>query len=212
MPLLVAALFWRRSTKWGALAVVVWVAAGIAAIAAVQMAVPPPAGPPTVLWDVGGLAVVARAASGVLVLNLLPVPMLDGILPSNERQVERALAAVLAAGKRRVALLGLAFKAGTDDLRESPLLELAKRLIGEGVELSIHDSAVLLSRLHGSNRAFLEERIPHISRLLRQEGLSVQQPIRRASQRDETQVAAWRDETWPALQAKPKPRSARSSA
>jgi SSS family solute:Na+ symporter len=72
-PLLVGALFWRRSTKWGALAVVVWVAAGIAAIAAVQLAVPAPAGPPTVLWDVGGLAVIARAASGVVVLNLLPV-------------------------------------------------------------------------------------------------------------------------------------------
>jgi len=72
-PLLVGALFWRRSTKWGALAVVLWVAAGIAAIAAVQLAVPAPAGPPTVLWDVGGLAVIARAASGVVVLNLLPV-------------------------------------------------------------------------------------------------------------------------------------------
>jgi SSS family solute:Na+ symporter len=72
-PLLVAALFWRRSTKWGALAVVVWVAAGIAAIAAVQAAVPPPVGPPTVLWELGGRAVVTRAASGVAVLNLLPV-------------------------------------------------------------------------------------------------------------------------------------------
>jgi solute:Na+ symporter, SSS family len=72
-PLLVAALFWRRSTKWGALAVVVWVAAGIAAIAAVQVSVPPPAGPPTVLWELGGQAVVARAASGLVVLNLLPV-------------------------------------------------------------------------------------------------------------------------------------------
>jgi SSS family solute:Na+ symporter len=72
-PLLVAALFWRRSTKWGALAVVLWVAAGIAAIAAVQVSVPPPAGPPTVLWELGGQAVVARAASGLVVLNLLPV-------------------------------------------------------------------------------------------------------------------------------------------
>jgi solute:Na+ symporter, SSS family len=72
-PLLVAALFWRRSTKWGALAVVVWVAAGIAAVAAIQMQVPPPAGPPTVLWEIGGLAVASRAAAGLLVFNLLPV-------------------------------------------------------------------------------------------------------------------------------------------
>jgi len=72
-PLLVAALFWRRSTKWGALAVVIWVAIGIAAVAAIQMNVPPPAGPPTVLWQIGGLVVASRAAAGLLVFNLLPV-------------------------------------------------------------------------------------------------------------------------------------------
>ena len=72
-PLLAAALFWRRSTKWGALAVVIWVAAGIAAVAAIQMHVPAPVGPPTVLWEVGGLAVASRAAAGLLVFNLLPV-------------------------------------------------------------------------------------------------------------------------------------------
>lgn len=94
------------------------------------------------------------------------VPMLDAVLPSNELEVRRALSAVLTTGKRRVALLGLAFKAGTDDLRESPLLALAKLLIGEGCELRIHDPDVLLSRLHGSNRAFLEETLPHINRLL----------------------------------------------
>jgi GDP-mannose 6-dehydrogenase len=99
----------------------------------------------------------------------VPVPMLGALLPSNEIQVRRAVDAVLATGKRRVALLGLAFKRGTDDLRESPLVELAKRLIGEGLELSIHDPAVLLGRLHGSNRAFLEQRLPHISRLLQED-------------------------------------------
>ena len=66
------------------------------------------------------------------------------------------------------ALLGLAFKRGTDDLRESPLVELAKRMIGEGLDLAIHDPAVLLGRLHGSNRSFLEERLPHINRMLRE--------------------------------------------
>jgi GDP-mannose 6-dehydrogenase len=80
--------------------------------------------------------------------------------------IDRALQAVLATGRRRVALLGLAFKPGTDDLRESPLLELAKRMIGEGLELSVFDPAVSLARLHGSNQAFLEQRIPHIARLL----------------------------------------------
>jgi GDP-mannose 6-dehydrogenase len=110
--------------------------------------------------DLRALTSAARASS-------VRLPMLDAVLPSNEWQIERALEAVLATEKRRVALLGLAFKAGTDDLRESPLLELAKRMIGEGIDLSIHDPTVLLSRLHGTNRAFLEERIPHISRLLR---------------------------------------------
>jgi GDP-mannose 6-dehydrogenase len=95
------------------------------------------------------------------------VPILDAVLPSNEIPVREALEAVMAGGRRRVALIGLAFKAGTDDLRESPLLELAERLIGKGFEVAIHDPAVSLARLHGSNRAFLEERLPHINRLLR---------------------------------------------
>jgi GDP-mannose 6-dehydrogenase len=94
------------------------------------------------------------------------IPVLDSVLASNELEVLRGLETVLAAGKRRIALLGLAFKPGTDDLRESPLLELAERLLGKGFELKIHDPAVQLSALHGSNRAFLEERLPHISRLL----------------------------------------------
>ncbi len=72
-PLLVAALFWRRSTKWGALAVVLWVAAGVGAIALVQSMVPPPAGPPTVLWQLGDLPVIERGAAGLSVLNLMPV-------------------------------------------------------------------------------------------------------------------------------------------
>jgi GDP-mannose 6-dehydrogenase len=111
--------------------------------------------------DLRALTSAAREAT-------LSVPMLDAVIPSNEVQIRRALDAVLATGKRRVALLGLAFKRGTDDLRESPLLELAKRFIGEGLELAIHDPAVSLSRLVGTNRAFLEETIPHISRLLRE--------------------------------------------
>jgi GDP-mannose 6-dehydrogenase len=108
-----------------------------------------------------------RALTTAARSQAIPVPLLDAILPSNEVEVRRAVEFVLATGKRRVALLGLAFKAGTDDLRESPLLELAKRLIGEGMELSIHDAAVSLARLHGTNRAYLEQTLPHIARLLR---------------------------------------------
>lgn len=111
--------------------------------------------------DLRALTFAARAGS-------IRVPMLDSILPSNDEQVKRALERVLATGRRRVALLGLAFKAGTDDLRESPNVELAKRLIGEGMELTVHDPAVFLSRLHGTNRAFLEQKLPHVNRLLRE--------------------------------------------
>jgi GDP-mannose 6-dehydrogenase len=118
-----------------------------------------------------------RAVTSAARETAVPMPLLDAVLPSNECQIHRALAAVLATDKRRVALLGLAFKAGTDDLRESPLLELAKRLIGEGIELSIHDPMVLLGRIHGTNRAFLEDRIPHVSRLLRD---SVDETVQKA--------------------------------
>jgi SSS family solute:Na+ symporter len=72
-PLLVGALFWRRSTKWGALAVALWAAAAVATVAIVQAVVPPPAGPPTVLWQLAGLDVVTRGAGGLAVLNLMPV-------------------------------------------------------------------------------------------------------------------------------------------
>jgi GDP-mannose 6-dehydrogenase len=109
--------------------------------------------------DLRALTSAAREAS-------VRIPVLDAVLASNELEVLRAVDAVMATGRRRVALLGLAFKSGTDDLRESPLLELAERLLGKGFELKIHDPAVQLSALHGSNRAFLEERLPHIQRLL----------------------------------------------
>ena len=94
------------------------------------------------------------------------LPILDSILPSNERQIDRAVQAVIAAGHRKVGLLGLAFKAGTDDLRESPVVELAERLIGKGYDLRIFDANVALSSIRGANREYLLERIPHISKLL----------------------------------------------
>jgi GDP-mannose 6-dehydrogenase len=96
----------------------------------------------------------------------VPVPILESILPSNEGQVERVFRTIEATGKRRVGLLGLAFKPGTDDLRESPMVALAERLLGRGFELMIHDPQVSMSRLLGANRAYVDLRIPHLSRLM----------------------------------------------
>ncbi len=110
--------------------------------------------------DLRALTFAARQAN-------VAIPMLEAVLASNEVPIRTALHAVLATGRRHVALLGLAFKPGTDDLRESPLVELAERLIGKGFHLTVHDPAVSLARLHGSNRAYLEEKLPHVSGLLR---------------------------------------------
>jgi GDP-mannose 6-dehydrogenase len=96
----------------------------------------------------------------------LRLPLLTAILPSNAEHLERAVEAVLRTGCNRVALLGLSFKAGTDDLRESPQVQLAKRLLGEGRQLRVWDEQVSLGRLTGSNRQFIEEVIPHIGSLL----------------------------------------------
>jgi len=94
------------------------------------------------------------------------LPMLAGVMSSNQQQIEHALEFILQSGKRRVGMIGLSFKSGTDDLRESPLVTLAERLIGKGIELSIHDPNVQLSRLIGANRRYIEEKLPHIGRLL----------------------------------------------
>jgi GDP-mannose 6-dehydrogenase len=96
----------------------------------------------------------------------LELPLFEAILPSNEEHLERAVAMVLATGKRRVAVLGLSFKAATDDLRESPQVQLVKRLIGEGCHVQVWDDNVSLGRLIGSNRQYIEEAIPHIGSLL----------------------------------------------
>ncbi|MCG5516874.1 MULTISPECIES: nucleotide sugar dehydrogenase [unclassified Ectothiorhodospira] len=94
------------------------------------------------------------------------LPMLGGVIPSNQQQVQHALDYILASGKRRVGMVGLSFKSGTDDLRESPLVTLAEQLIGKGIDLHIHDPNVQLSRLIGANRRYIEEKLPHIGRLL----------------------------------------------
>lgn len=92
----------------------------------------------------------------------LDVPLLRAILPSNEAQLERAVAAVLATKCKRIGVLGLSFKAGTDDLRESPSVQLIKRLLGEGCEVQVWDKDVSLGRLTGSNRQYIQDEIPHI--------------------------------------------------
>jgi GDP-mannose 6-dehydrogenase len=96
----------------------------------------------------------------------LKLPMLESLLPSNVEQIERAMEAVTRSGKRRVAQLGLSFKAGTDDLRESPQVQLVKRLLGEGYAVKVWDRDVMLGRLAGSNRQYIEEVIPHIGSIL----------------------------------------------
>jgi GDP-mannose 6-dehydrogenase len=96
----------------------------------------------------------------------LNLPLLESLMPSNHQHLERAVEMVLATGKRNVAMLGLSFKAATDDLRESPQVQLVKRLLGEGCEIRIWDDNVSLGRLIGSNREYIEGAIPHIGSLL----------------------------------------------
>jgi GDP-mannose 6-dehydrogenase len=96
----------------------------------------------------------------------LILPLFQSIMPSNEEHLERAVEMVLETGKKKVALLGLSFKAATDDLRESPQVQLAKRLLGEGRDLKIWDDNVSLGQLIGSNRQYIEDVIPHIGSLL----------------------------------------------
>jgi GDP-mannose 6-dehydrogenase len=109
--------------------------------------------------DVRALLYAARAAD-------LVVPMLAEILPSNERQIQHGVNRVLATRRRRIGILGLAFKAGTDDLRESPMVRLVEALIGKGCDVRILDRSVSIARLGGANRRYIEEEIPHIASVM----------------------------------------------
>jgi GDP-mannose 6-dehydrogenase len=106
-------------------------------------------------------ALVALAKGGDIAL-----PFLSSVMPANDAHIDRALHAILDEGRRKVALLGLAFKPGTDDLRHSPFVYLAERLIGKGYDLAIFDRNVNTSKLLGKNREFIEREIPHFDRLL----------------------------------------------
>jgi GDP-mannose 6-dehydrogenase len=96
----------------------------------------------------------------------LSLPLLEAVVPSNAEHIERAVELTLQTGKMKIALLGLSFKAATDDLRGSPQVELVKRLLGEGRQVTIWDNNVSLGRLVGSNRQYIEDVIPHIGSLL----------------------------------------------
>jgi GDP-mannose 6-dehydrogenase len=97
----------------------------------------------------------------------LELPVISQILPSNRLQIQQAFDLILETGLKRVGLLGFSFKAGTDDLRESPLVILAEQLLGKGLTLQIFDRSVSLARLIGANKTYIETQIPHLASLLR---------------------------------------------
>lgn len=108
-----------------------------------------------------------RAMVKMAELHGIAVPVIAGIMPSNEKHAEYILEKALQAGQNKVTFLGLSFKSGTDDLRESPFVELVERLSGKGFDVRIYDSEVNVARLVGANKRFITEAIPHISRLMR---------------------------------------------
>ena len=94
------------------------------------------------------------------------LPVLEAILPSNDLRINQAYQLIRQTGHKKIGVLGLSFKEGTDDLRESPLVELIEHLVGKGYQVKVYDKNVSLSKLHGANRAYIEHEIPHISQLM----------------------------------------------
>lgn len=107
-----------------------------------------------------------RSFLALATANSIPTPFLGQVLPSNQAIIERVFETIGRHGRKRVSLFGLSFKSGTDDLRESPFVILAERLIGRGYDLRIFDRSVNVARLVGANRSYIEREIPHIERLL----------------------------------------------
>jgi GDP-mannose 6-dehydrogenase len=107
-----------------------------------------------------------RALTSIARQNDIELPMLASLLTSNRVHIDHAVDKILKLGRPKVGMLGLSFKTGTDDLRESPLVLVAKRLIGEGCELRIFDPEVQLSRLLGANRSYIDAHIPHLKSLM----------------------------------------------
>jgi GDP-mannose 6-dehydrogenase len=98
--------------------------------------------------------------------NDVDVPILGGVLPSNEMQIGKGLSMIMNTGARKIGILGFSFKAGTDDLRESPMIEVIERLLGKGYDLKLYDKNVHVASLVGANKEFILNRIPHISALM----------------------------------------------
>ncbi|MBT0566278.1 nucleotide sugar dehydrogenase [Williamsia sp. CHRR-6] len=96
----------------------------------------------------------------------LDIPVIANIMVSNEAQVRRVVEMIVGIGRRKVGIFGLSFKSGTDDLRESPLVELAERLLGKGFDVQVHDANVALSHLVGANREYITGHLPHVGQLL----------------------------------------------
>jgi GDP-mannose 6-dehydrogenase len=94
------------------------------------------------------------------------VPLLNAIIDSNRKQIETGFELVMSLQKKRIGVLGLAFKQGTDDLRSSPMVDFVELLLSKGCDVRIYDRCVSLACLRGSNKEFIEERIPHIARLM----------------------------------------------
>jgi GDP-mannose 6-dehydrogenase len=107
-----------------------------------------------------------RAMAYKAKMHDLNLPIMNAILPSNELQVATGLRLITDKGQRKIGILGFSFKAGTDDLRESPMIEVIEHLIGKGYDLRIFDRNVSMASLVGANRDFILNRIPHISRLM----------------------------------------------
>jgi GDP-mannose 6-dehydrogenase len=94
------------------------------------------------------------------------LPILDAILPSNDQHIEQTIRLIRRCNVKRIGILGLSFKEGTDDLRESPMVELIERLIGKGYDIKLIDRNVKLASLMGANRDYILNHIPHIARLM----------------------------------------------
>ncbi len=94
------------------------------------------------------------------------LPLLGSILPSNDVHLRRALDAVVGTGLRRIGVIGLSFKTGTDDLRESPLVHLIETLLGKGFDLRVYDEEVSLARIFGGNREYIDKTVPHLDSLM----------------------------------------------
>ena len=98
----------------------------------------------------------------------LELPVLNAIMRSNQAMIDYAINTIQSKGRQKIGILGFAFKAGTDDLRESPIITLIERLLGKGYEIQIYDKNVSLARLRGANKKFIEERIPHVAALMKE--------------------------------------------